>query len=549
MTREILIASLAATAASFLLIAGVRSGALGPFAASFSYLLREIDFYACLPLALALLAALLRPLQRAGLALAAWCGAHPVQLAAVTLVGLALGARFVYHAHPLSMDEYAPYFQSTVYASGELAGRFPPPLVDWLVPKQFQNMFFRLDRETGAVIGFYWPGMALLLAPFTALGVPWLLNPLIGGATVLVMHRLGRELFASERAAGLVALFTLASPAVTLNAVSFYSMPGHLLCNAIFTLLLLRPTQARAFLAGVAGSVTLVLHNPVPHLLYALPWIIWLAIDRARRRTLAGLLAGYLPLCLLLGLGWISYIRAFGSARNVLEVTAATEPLSLVARLLGNVLRMPSEVLLQARVLGLAKLWIWAAPALLVTAAIGAWRLRDETGPWLVLACAALATYAGFFFVPYDQGHGWGFRYFHSAWLVIPLFAAAALEARGGVAPDEAAHAGGYLAGCALLGLVAMTPYDALQVERFVRRHLEQVPAATSGTPRVVIIDTSHGFYTADLVQNDPFLRNPVLKLASRGKAADEAMMRERFPELSLLSSSERGTVWGVPGR
>ena len=552
--NQIFYASMIGTGAAFLIIAAVRASLIGPFTASFTFLVGGIDYYACLPYAAALAVALLRPVQRAGLALADACGRHPYAAAGLTAAALAIGTHLLYHAHPLSMDEYAPYFQSTIFAAGEMHGRLPAPLLDWLVPKGFQRMFFTVDRATGAIVSIYYPGMALLLTPFTALGVPWLLNPLLGGATVLVMHRLGRTLLGSERAAGLAALFTIASPAVTLNAVSFYSMPAHLLANALFALLLLRPTPRRAFAAGVTGSIALVLSNPVPHLFFALPWIAWLAADRARRRLLVPLIAGYVPLCGIIGLGWTYYLRGFTTSL----AQGAAEPLSLAARMFSGVLQVPTKVVLEARAVALAKLWLWAAPALLVLAGLGAWRLRNDSGPWLALAGSALLTFLGYLFVPYDQGHGWGYRYFHSAWSVLPLLAVAALLPAGGVRPDgvpgdpssTGPSAAGYAAACALAGLLSVTVLLAVQQEHFIRRHLQQVPQPQpGGQARVLIIDASRPFYRIDLVQNDPFLRNPVLILVSHGRAADEAMMRERFPELSLLSSSERGTVWGIRRR
>jgi len=87
----------------------------------------------------------------------------------------------------------------------------------------------------------------------------------------------------------------------------------------------------------------------------------------------------------------------------------------------------------------------------------------------------------------------------------------------------------------------------AVQVEEFMARHLAQRPAAASGEPRVVIVDPSRGFYAIDLVQNDPFLRGRILTFVTRGRAADEAMMAARFPELRLLASDARGSVWGRP--
>src|SRR2546430_11346262 len=66
---------------------------------------------------------------------------------------------------------------------------------------------------------------------------------------------------------------------------------------------------------------------------------------------------------------------------------------------------------------------------MMILAVTGAWRWRHDTRV-LTLAASALVTILGFLFVPYDQGHGWGFRYFHSAWMTLPVLAAAALTPR-----------------------------------------------------------------------------------------------------------------------
>lgn len=535
--RGVLIASLAITAAIFAWLLWERWGARAPQATPiFRYLLEQHDLPVAPLFAAALLLALLPPLRAAGLGVAAWCGRHPATLALATTALLAAGTLSVYHAHPLSMDEYAPRFQSEAFAAGHLAGRFPPELLDWLVPKGFQGVFFKVSAASGEVASMYWPGLALLMTPFSLVGAPWLLNPLIGGATVLVLHRLGRELFADDAAAGLAVLLALASPAVTINAISFYSMAAHLLANALFLLLVLRRTPLSALGAGLVGSLALVLNNPVPHLLFAAPWFAWLALRPGGARLVCALIAGYVPLTLLLGLGWPLYLRGIGSALGAGELATPGSAARTFSESLGS-FRPPSEAVFAARILGLAKLWLWAAPALLAAAALGFWRKRDDSGPWLALAGSALLTYFGYFLVRFDGGHGWGYRYFHAAWLVLPLFA---------VAAARATPLAGFLAAGALLSGL-LSGVRAVQVEDFIARHLAQRPAAASGEPRVVIIDPSRGFYAVDLVQNDPFLRGRTVTFITRGRAADEAMMAARFPELRLLASDARGSVWGRP--
>jgi len=46
---------------------------------------------------------------------------------------------------------------------------------------------FLAGAPDGRIVSTYWPGFALLLVPFSALRVPWLLNPLLGGATLVAL--------------------------------------------------------------------------------------------------------------------------------------------------------------------------------------------------------------------------------------------------------------------------------------------------------------------------------------------------------------------------
>jgi hypothetical protein len=220
-----------------------------------------------------LLSALVPRVQSAAMSLARWLGAHPIPASACVSVLLAAGAYWAYQRHPLAMDESTPYMQAQIFVSGALVGRLPPQLLDWLVYPPFQDYFVHVSHETGQIASAYWPGFALLLTPFMAFGVPWLCNPVLGGLSVWLIHRLTLELSGSTVAAGAAVLFTVGSAAFVVNAISFYSMTAHLLCNGLFVLMLLRPTVPRAVAAGLIGGLALNLHNPVPHMLFAAPWL------------------------------------------------------------------------------------------------------------------------------------------------------------------------------------------------------------------------------------------------------------------------------------
>ena len=483
----------------------------------------------------------LRPVAR-------WVGDHPVVVAACCAAILAAGTLIVYRNHPLSMDEYAPFFQAQVFASGHLTGRFPAPALNWLVPANFQNYFLYVSHTTGEVASAYWPSFALLLTPFMWLGIPWVCNAAISAMTVVAVHRLALKIFASREAAGFAALLTVASPVFFADGISYYSMSAHLLANTVFVLLLLEPTAKKAFVAGVVGSIALTLHNPVPHFLFALPWIVWLAMRPGGIRLTAWLSAGYVPLCVILGLGW------FVLTRGLVEHPAGQ--LAGAQDLLKGSFVLPNSNVLFARLIGLAKIWVWAVPGLVILAGLGAWRLRGDVRCRL-LALSALLTFFGYFFVSFDQGHGWGFRYFHSAWSVLPVLAAGALTvSRTGLRSDNAGEGSfldeqtrAFVAACALLTLTLGIGQRALQIHEFISDDLTQVPDYPGKEQRVILLDARYSFYGADLVQNDPWLREPAIRMLSHGVPADAAMMRDQFPSFHRVYADDHGEVWSVSGQ
>ncbi len=574
-TRLLLIAAVTISGCSLLIVELLRAGLGNRQGLSiFYHLLLTQDSWGLL-LVLACLLAWLRPLPFrllsrlvGGLARQRWA------VAGLVSVLLALAARTVYQAQALCVDEYAPLLQSKIFAAGRLVGQWPPELLDRLVWPSYHSFFFTTCAERGEIISGYWPGFALLLTPFTKLTLPWILNPLLAAAGLLLLHHLARELLGEPEAAGWAMLLALASPAFTINAISYYSTNAHLVMNLAFAVLLLRPSIARLIAAGAVGSFALVLHNPLPHLLFAIPWWVWITLKRGRLRNLSALGLGYLPLSLLLGVGWVA-LRMFLQAPS--DAVAGGGLLAVFARGsdsvgLSSMFTPPDSFVLLARLLGFIKLWCWAVPGLLIVALIGWRRLRPEAReerpvstadramapssqsgfrllPAQLLAASALLTFFGYFFVPFDQGHGWGYRYFHSAWFVLPLFAAAALISKPDQ-PDPGRSRFVALVGTlAVLSLVIITPLRLAQVNSFVDRQLGQLPELDPGVRQVVFIDGHSGYYVPDLIQNDPFLRGPRIIMASHGHPADSAVMARHFPNARLTQRQPNFSVWQVPGR
>jgi hypothetical protein len=499
------------------------------FSPIFRDLLVRYDFSAAwLALAICLLAALWRrpaPILR----LVDFFSQHSVGVAFATAAVLAVGALVVYHDYPLSMDEYAAVFQSKVFASGSVAAQVPPDLVDWLVVRGFNGAFLIGSQQTGRVIEAYWPGFALMLAPFQFLGAPWLCNASLSGFSIFLIYRITREISEDTRAAGWAMLFALASGAFLADGISYYSMQAHLAANLAFVALLLRPSTNRALAAGLVGSFALILHNPVPHALFAIPWIAALAFQSDRRRHLLPLIVGYVP-GIVVGIGWVLFRTETGSGSVSLEA---------VNDVASGIFAWPDGVLLNTRIAALVKMCVWAMPSLFVLALIGCVLRRSDPRVRL-LACSAILTFAAYLFVIFDQGHGWGYRYFHSAWGVVPILAGCAMEERSETKNRLISFAGA----AAILSLLLLIPLQMSQIEHFISQHVAQLAAPKRPGNNVFLIHPLGGFYLADMVQFDPLLRNKDLLLVSHGTVLDMQLILHNWPGAVKVSSGRAADQW-----
>ncbi len=450
-------------------------------------------------------------------------GLHVTTVVTATVALLALGAVFIYHNNAFSMDEYAAVFQAKTFAAGRLTAQLPPSVVNWLIPPGFNGAFLVASRTTGQAMEAYWPGFSLILAPFEFLGIPWLCNASLSGIAIFLVHRITLGITDDRRAAGWAVLFTLASGAFAAYAISYYSMQAHLTANLLFVWLLLKPTPYRAFGAGVVGSFALVLHNPFPHLLFAAPWIIAFARSQDQRRSCFALILGYLPLTILMVAGWL-YLREI--------VTSGSSGFNVISENINAVFRLPNQSMIDIRVAEIVKMWIWAVPCVFLFALLGRLRCGDD---WRVrlLTQSAVVTFVGYIFFIFDQGHGWGYRYFHSAWGVVPILAACAMTAR----PESSGRLAAFAGAAAMLNLVLVLPLQMMQMDGVIARHSSQLPKPRRPGNNVYFVRDG-GFYRADLVQSDPLLRADDLILFSGGDVLDAELVRQNWPTAVLV---ERG--------
>jgi hypothetical protein len=138
----------------------------------------------------------------------------------------------------------------------------------------------------------------------------------------------------------------------------------------------------------------------------------------------------------------------------------------------------------------------------------------------------------------FDQGYGWGVRYLHPAFGALPILGAVFILERETLRR--------YAAAAALLSLALATPFRWAQIESFMSEQLARRPPFEKDVRQIVFVTLDYAYYTQDFVQNDPFLRAPVIFMLSRGRAADEKLVRERFPGARLAREAQYGHVWRV---
>ena len=477
------------------------------------------------------------------------CADHPWRLGALVSLLSAAGSLYFHGARPLVMDEIAPYFQSQVFASGHLAAQMPPEVAARAIWPPFMGTFF-VGSSSGSIVSAYWPGFALLLTPFTLAGLPWLLNPLLSGLCAPVFARLVDELQFTRESKGLGLILLLCSPVFLASAITFYSMPAHMLCNLTFAWLLVRRRKGDDLRAGLVGGFALALHNPVPHVLFALPWILSLVFSKGQRMRLVVLGAGYLIPFSLLVAAWAQLRLSPGS----LDLGSSTfETLGAVTgqasrNLLDNALQLTRGLGFESRTLvhhglGLAKLVVWAVPGLVFTAILACFKLREQGRGTQLLALSALTTVLGYFLVPFDQGHGWGYRYFHSAFAVLPILAASLSKVPGGPLTMTSRALASHVKWSVLSLMILVVAL--CQIREFIQDHRSQIPAVSSDEGRYAyFIRTDVGYYSQDLIANSPQLDDRVLYFHSRGYEQDALFIERFMPGAKQVDSNSVATLW-----
>ena len=454
-----------------------------------------------------------------------------VLIAVVSFVLLALGTLLVFGTSPVSSDEQAHLFQARLFAQFKLTGDYPPALID-RVFGTYRNDLILVSAQ-GRAMSVYWPGWALLMTPFVWLGAPWLLGPAMASLGIYVIGRLA-TLLAGVQAAAIAVLFALTSGAFVITGMSLLPAGGYLTLNMLFAWLLLRGGRRDTLLAGLVGGLTLNLNNPVPHALFALPWLIWMLAGATRRRNLVWLFVGYAP-WLAVAVGWLLVTSS-------LTATVPGTTGSFWHDRLPLLINVPTLQVVGFRFWEFVRLWIWSAPGLLVLAALGWRRTSRGSGAW-ILGAAFVVTVVLYVLFPASQAFGWGARYYQSAWGALPILAGILLIRPGADVFRRIALM------AALAGVILVIPVQVLYAYNTARSSqagdakLEALAASGGDVCFIKYADTENPTLP---LQDSPSLTGRLVFL-SQGPAADQAFVDQLFPKATLVKATPDGSCYARP--
>jgi 4-amino-4-deoxy-L-arabinose transferase-like glycosyltransferase len=363
----------------------------------------------------------------------------------VTAVAATLSA-FVYQRHAHIPDEVVYLYHARYLAEGRLA-MAPPP-----VPQAFNvDLMTYEDDRWYCPVPFGWPSV---LALGVLAGVPWLVNPFLGGVTVLLASKVFESMF-DRRAARLGVLLLCASPWFLFMNMNFMTHASSLACTLLAILGIVRAREggawAWAFAAGGAvGFVSLI--RPLEGLILAVLLGVWALGLGARRLALSaiaafaagvvvigGLVLPYnrfvtgdaltMPLNLYLAKYYVEGANSLGFGPNrglswPIDPFPGYTPLEGVINIALNVSTLNVE------------LFGWATGSLLFLVAF-ALRPRSFTRGDAALAALGLAVVGVHFLYWFAGGPDFGPRYWYLC--IVPCVA---LTARGALEADRAQGAG-----------------------------------------------------------------------------------------------------------
>jgi len=462
----------------------------------------------------------------------------------------------IYENIPHLEDEMAYVWQAQAITRGQLSVPSPPEPKSFLVP-------FVVDFQ-GQRFGKYPLGWPVLLSLGVAVGLRFLVNPLLAGFGVWLTYRLGKQVF-GETVGLLAAGLTLTSPFFLMVSGSLLSHPLGLVLSTVFVMAWLEgfanPSRIARWMPIVTAAASLgllILARPFSAIAIALPFgihgiYLFLSGDKSIRIRLAGfgiIVLGLASIHFLWQFAvtgdpllnpytlWWSYDKVgFGPGHGRIEV--------------GHTLHQAWINTRHSLRVGYSDLFGWGTFSwiFLPIGILAIW--RNWRGILISLVFPSLVV----FYLAYWIGSSlFGPRYFYEGLYSLTLTSAAGIAFLAGwpVEPGTAfpRFSGWgkfrplFITACvSLLVCANLLFYTPLRLKGMFglygiqRSRLEpfQTEAAQNLTPALVFVHLSGKWvqYGSLLELQDPFLDTPFILAVSRGEAIDQKLA-QLFPDRNI---------------
>jgi hypothetical protein len=406
----------------------------------------------------------------------------------------ATGVHLVFQNYLLTADENVVDFQACIFMRGKLQAQVPRQL--WDAVRVIKPTFVDYFPATHSWNGTYLPVYAAMRAVFQLIGFQTLLNPLLAAVTLLTLFAIARKLWPNQSFYPVTAVLLMAtSSQFLLMSMTAYAMPAHLALNTVWLWLYLQPDRRLFYLAPFVGVLAIGLHQPFPHALFVAPFLLRMLREH-RWRTASIFAAVYALGCV----GWLAWRQHFQA------------PLASGAQ---SVFRLWNWRMGVVQPMNLLLIISWSSLATPLLTAAGFLRFRKLPSFLQDCALSCVFTFAFYYFFYLDQAHGWGYRYFHGTLSCFVLIAVAGTHLLG--EKVGRARVKQFVIGGALASLVIVLPLRCFQAAAFVAPYARTAAVLHAVPTQVVAVDARDGWYSADLIRNDPFLENRPIMVSIYG--------------------------------
>lgn len=321
------------------------------------------------------------------------------------IILLSLGNFLILSSYNLSRDEQMAVFDAAVFSRGHLVENLPSA---WRGHADALNTLFMYPAEhRRGWISSYLPMNSAIRAFVGFVLTPWLTGPLITAGGIVAIWRCAKQIWPNDAEAPSIAVILyIGSSQILITGMTAYAMPAHLTLNLIWLSLFLQKKTINDIFAIFIAFVTVGLHQPLFHSVFAGPFILLMFYKKEWKR--ASLYVGsYIVICAF-WLWWPNWIWTLVETDGYAKPAAGVDYFTRLT----NTLFDPDPSRWPVMLANFLRFIAWQHIILFPLLILGVkYIFRNPLAS--ALAASVLLTACIMAIILPSQGHGFGYRYFH----------------------------------------------------------------------------------------------------------------------------------------